>query len=56
MRTCLLNDCAGFEGIAPCCLDCREREVCPDKCNKTETTYCVGVIENYNPKEKENEE
>lgn len=45
MRTCLINDCTGFVGIAPCCLDCPEREQCPDRCPVTETTYCVGVIE-----------
>ena len=46
MRTCLINDCTGFVGVAPCCLDCGERDVCPDRCPKTETIYCVGVIEN----------
>ena len=50
MRTCLLNDCTGFVGVAPCCLDCSERDVCPDRCPKTETIYCVGVIEEYNDK------
>ena len=45
MRTCLINDCTGFVGIAPCCLDCAERQRCPDRCPKTETIYCVGVIE-----------
>lgn len=46
MRTCLINDCTGYVAPAPCCLDCSERDVCPDRCPKTETTYCVGVIEN----------
>ena len=46
MRTCLINDCTGFVGVAPCCLDCEDRDVCPDRCPKTETIYCVGVIEN----------
>ena len=50
MRTCLINDCTGFVGVAPCCLDCGERDVCPDRCPKTETIYCVGVIEDYNDK------
>ena len=45
MRTCLINDCTGFQGVAPCCLDCSERDVCPDRCYKTDTIYCVGVIE-----------
>ena len=45
MRTCLINDCTGFVGVAPCCLDCSERDVCPDRCPKTETIYCVGVID-----------
>lgn len=46
MRTCLINDCTGFVGVAPCCLDCAERQQCPDKCPRTETTFCVGVLEN----------
>ena len=46
MRTCLINDCTGFVGIAPCCLDCSERDVCPDRCHKRDTTYCVGVLTN----------
>lgn len=50
MRTCLINDCTGFVAPAPCCLDCGERDVCPDRCPKTETIYCVGVIEDYNDK------
>lgn len=50
MRTCLINDCTGFVGVAPCCLDCGERDVCPDRCPRTETIYCVGVIEDYNDK------
>ena len=45
MKTCLINDCTGFVAPAPCCLDCSERDVCPDRCPKTETTFCVGVIE-----------
>ena len=44
MRTCLINDCTGFVGIAPCCMDCPEREQCPDRCPRTETTFCVGVM------------
>ena len=28
-----------------CCLDCPDRQQCPDKCPRTETTFCVGVIE-----------
>ena len=46
MRTCLINDCTGFVGVAPCCLDCEERQGCPDRCPRSETTYCVGVIDN----------
>ena len=46
MKTCLINDCNCNEpNPAPCCLDCSERDVCPDRCQKTETTFCVGVIE-----------
>ena len=45
MRQCLLNDCTSFVGVAPCCLDCSERDACPDRCPKTETIYCVGVID-----------
>ena len=42
----MINDCTGFVGVAPCCLDCSERQQCPDQCPRTETTFCVGVIEN----------
>ena len=45
MRICLINDCTGFVGAAPCCLDCEERQQCPDRCPKSETTFCVGVID-----------
>lgn len=44
MRMCLINDCTGFVGPAPCCLDCDQRDRCPDKCQKKETVYCVGVM------------
>jgi hypothetical protein len=44
MRTCLINDCTGFVDVAPCCLDCGNRDTCPDRCPKTETTFCVGVL------------
>lgn len=46
MRMCLINDCTGFVGVAPCCLDCSEHDVCPDRCPKRETDCCVGVFEN----------
>ena len=29
-----------------CCLDCPDRQQCPDKCPRTETTFCIGVLEN----------
>ena len=45
MRMCLINDCTGFENVAPCCLDCDDRDICPDRCPRSATTYCVGVIE-----------
>ena len=45
MRMCLINDCTGFVGVTPCCLDCAERQRCPDRCPRTETTFCVGVID-----------
>lgn len=44
-KKCLINDCTGFEAVAPCCLHCDQREQCPDRCPKTETTFCVGLIE-----------
>lgn len=45
MRRCLLNDCNCREPEpAPCCLDCDQREQCPDRCQRTETIYCVGVL------------
>ena len=45
MRTCLINDCTGFKSPAPCCLDCEDRDICPDRCPKSETVFCIGVIE-----------
>ena len=51
MRRCLINDCnCNNPEPAPCCLDCDDRDVCPDRCHKTTTIYCVGVIEDYNDK------
>lgn len=45
MRRCALNDCNINEpDPALCCLDCTDRERCPDRCPKTETTFCVGVL------------
>ena len=45
MRRCVLNDCNCNEPEpAPCCLDCPERQRCPDVCPRKETTFCVGVI------------
>ena len=47
MRMCLINDCnINSQEPAMCCLDCKDRFVCPDRCPRTETTFCVGVIEN----------
>ena len=43
-RMCLINDCTGFVGVAPCCLDCADRQRCPDKCPRATTTFCVGVM------------
>ena len=45
MRICLINDCTGFKSPAPCCLDCEDRDICPDRCPKSETVFCIGVIE-----------
>mgnify|MGYP006988861699 CR=1 FL=1 len=45
MRKCLLNDCDSFRTVRPCCLDCEEYETCPERCQKRETTFCVGLIE-----------
>ncbi len=45
MRYCLLNDCETFKDIRPCCLDCKARETCGEKCGKAETTFCVGLLE-----------
>jgi hypothetical protein len=47
MRMCLINDCnINSRSPAMCCLDCPDRQRCPDKCPRTETTFCVGVLEN----------
>ena len=45
MRGCIINDCTGFKTLAPCCLDCPERQRCPDVCPVKEVTFCVGVID-----------
>ena len=46
MRRCLINDCNCNEhDPAPCCLDCDDRDVCPDRCPRRESTACAGVIE-----------
>lgn len=45
MRMCLINDCTGFKAPAPCCLDCDQRDQCPDRCHKKESVFCIGVIE-----------
>lgn len=45
MRYCFINDCnCNSPTPAPCCLDCPERQRCPDVCPRKETTFCVGVI------------
>lgn len=47
MRRCLINDCNINEPEpALCCLDCGDRDICPDRCPRTETTFCVGALEN----------
>ena len=47
MRRCLINACNINEPEpALCCLDCGDRDICPDRCPRTETTFCVGVLEN----------
>lgn len=51
MRRCVINDCTGFKTIAPCCLDCVEHD-CPDRCVKTDTTFCVGLIEERDDSER----
>lgn len=46
MRRCVINDCnCNSQEPAPCCLDCGDRDICPDRCPKKEITFCVGVIE-----------
>ena len=46
MRMCLINDCnINSREPAMCCLDCPDRQRCPDRCPKSETTFCVGVID-----------
>ena len=44
MRTCWINDCTGFIGKAPCCLDCDEHDHCPDRCSMADTVSCGGYI------------
>ena len=52
MRRCLINDCnINDPEPALCCLDCGDRDICPDRCPRNDTVYCVGVIEVYNDKD-----
>ena len=45
MRMCWINDCnINNPELAQCCFDCDDREICPDRCPRTETTFCVGVM------------
>ena len=45
MRRCLITDCnCNSPEPAPCCLDCDDKDICPDRCPRSETTFCVGVI------------
>lgn len=44
MRRCPINDCTGFVDLAPCCLDCPERDVCPDRCPSSKEKFGVGVV------------
>ena len=46
MMTCRINDCTGFKTVAPCCLYCSERDVCPDRCPKMDNTNCGKITEN----------
>ena len=43
MRKCWINDCTGFIGKAPCCLDCDEHDHCPDRCSMVDTVGCGGL-------------
>ena len=45
MRKCVLNDCTGFDTVAPCCLDCPDHDICPDRCSRSDATFCVGVLD-----------
>lgn len=54
MRICLLNDCDNFQTYRPCCLDCEERQRCPERCQRKETTFCVGLMEGDSAKDKVN--
>ena len=47
MRMCWINDCnINNPEPAQCCFDCGDKDICPDRCPRTETTFCVGVLEN----------
>lgn len=42
----MINDCnINDPEPALCCLDCEDRDICPDRCPKSETVFCIGVIE-----------
>lgn len=50
MRKCFyqyINDCNNFQddGPRPCCLECEEHDNCVERCPRSETTFCVSMIE-----------
>lgn len=50
MRKCFyqyINDCNNFQddGPRPCCLECEEYDKCVERCPRSETTFCVSMIE-----------
>ena len=45
MKSCMINDCTGFDTVAPCCLDCPKRIECPDRCPRKEAVFCVSATE-----------
>lgn len=45
MRLCPINDCTNFTTVAPCCTDCSEGKVCPDRCTNRDPMSCALMID-----------
>ena len=51
---CALNDCNINKGLSRCCFYCHETK-CPDRCDKTELTFCVNLMAELKELKEENQ-